>query len=41
MLNPGDPVLADSLVRGWYRVSVEGRILGYVYRSMLDVAPPR
>jgi hypothetical protein len=40
ILNPGDPVLADSLVRGWYRVSVEGRILGYVYRSMLDVAPP-
>src|SRR6476469_3294503 len=33
ILNPGDPVLADSLVRGWYRVSVEGRILGYVYRS--------
>jgi len=41
ILNPGDPVLADSLVRGWYRVSVEGRILGYVYRSMLNVAPPR
>ena len=41
MLNPGDPVLVDSLVHGWYRVSVDGRILGYVHRSTLDVEPPR
>jgi hypothetical protein len=40
ILSPGDAVVVDSLVRGWYRVSVDGRTLGYVYRSMLDVAPP-
>jgi Bacterial SH3 domain len=40
MLNPGDAVTVDSLVRGWYRVSIDGRTLGYVYRSMLDVSRP-
>jgi hypothetical protein len=40
MLNPGDAVTVDSLVRGWYRVSVDGRTLGYVHRSMLDVSRP-
>jgi hypothetical protein len=40
MLNPGDAVMVDSLVRGWYRVLVDGRVLGYVHRSTLDVARP-
>ena len=37
-LLPSDTVLADSLERGWYRVAVEGKVLGYVYR--LTLAPP-
>lgn len=37
-LLPGDTVRADSLERAWYRVAVEGKVLGYVYRSTL--APP-
>jgi hypothetical protein len=40
MLNPGDAVTVDSLVRGWYRVTVDGRALGYVHRSNLDVSRP-
>ena len=40
MLNPGDAVTVDSLVRGWYRVTVDGRALGYVHRSNLDVTRP-
>jgi Bacterial SH3 domain len=40
MLNPGDAVMVDSLVRGWYRVLVDGRALGYVHRSTLDVTRP-
>jgi hypothetical protein len=40
MLNPGDAVTVDSLVRGWYRVMVDGRTLGYVHRSTLDVRRP-
>lgn len=39
VLNPGDAVLVDSLVRGWYRVVVDGRPDGYVHRSMLQVEP--
>jgi hypothetical protein len=39
VLNPGDAVQADSLVRGWYRVTVDGRPIGYVHRSMLVVTP--
>jgi Bacterial SH3 domain len=39
-LNPGDAVTVDSLVRGWYRVLVDGRTLGYVRRSTLDVSRP-
>ena len=35
MLMPGDTVLADSLERGWYRVALEGEVLGYVHRSTL------
>ena len=35
VLMPGDTVLADSLERGWYRVALEGEVLGYVHRSTL------
>lgn len=35
MLMPGDTVLADSLVLGWYRVALAGEVLGYVHRSTL------
>lgn len=35
VLLPGDTVLADSLARGWYRVALEGEVLGYVHRSTL------
>ena len=38
ILLPGDTVLADSLGRGWYRVALEGEVLGYAHRSTL-VAP--
>jgi hypothetical protein len=39
VLLPGDTVLADSLGRGWYRVALDGDVLGYAHRSTL-VAPP-
>jgi hypothetical protein len=35
VLLPGDTVLADSLRGGWWRVALEGRVLGYVYASTL------
>ena len=35
VLTPGDTVLADSLVQGWYRVTMEGEVLGYAQRSTL------
>lgn len=35
LLMPNDTVLADSLERGWYRVALEGEVLGYVHRSTL------
>ena len=35
MLMPGDTVLADSLELGWYRVLLEGEVLGYAHRSTL------
>jgi hypothetical protein len=35
ILLPGDTVLADSLKRGWWRVALEGRVLGYVYAPTL------
>lgn len=35
VLLPRDTVLADSLERGWYRVALEGEVLGYVHRSAL------
>ena len=35
VLLPGDTVLADSLSNGWYRVALEGEVLGYAHRSTL------
>ena len=35
VLLPGDTVLADSLSGDWYRVALEGEVLGYAYRSTL------
>lgn len=37
VLLPGDTVVADSLSRGWYRVALEGEVLGYAHQSTLDV----
>ena len=38
VLTPGDTVLADSLQRGWYRVALDGEVLGYAYQSTLEAA---
>ena len=35
VLLPGDTVLADSLKGGWWRVALEGQVLGYVYAGTL------
>ena len=35
VLSPGDTVFADSLQRDWYRVSYEGEVMGYAYRTTL------
>ncbi|MDF3053320.1 MAG: hypothetical protein K0S19_1425 [Geminicoccaceae bacterium] len=35
LLTPGDTVLADSLAGGWYRVALEGEVLGYAHHSTL------
>jgi hypothetical protein len=35
ILPPGDTVLADSLKGGWWRVSLEGRVLGYSWDRTL------
>jgi rRNA maturation protein Nop10 len=35
VLLPGDSVLADSLRGGWWRVALEGRVLGYVHGRTL------
>jgi hypothetical protein len=40
VLLPGDTVFADSLERGWFRVTLEGKVLGYAHHSTL-VAPGR
>jgi hypothetical protein len=37
VLTPGDTVVADLLERGWYRVALEGEVLGYAHRSTLAV----
>ena len=38
VLTPGDTVFADSLERGWYRVALEGELLGYAHRSTLTAS---
>ena len=35
VLTPGDTVQADSLERGWYRVTLDGEVLGYAHHSTL------
>jgi hypothetical protein len=40
VLQPGEPVLVDSLSNEWYRVVEDGQKLGYVYRELVDTAPP-
>jgi hypothetical protein len=35
VLMPGDTVLADSLGKGWYRVALEGEVLGFPHQSTL------
>ena len=35
VLVPGDTVRGDSLSQGWYRVALEGEVMGYAYRSGL------
>jgi len=35
VLLPGDTVLADSLKAGWWRVALEGKVIGYVYGGTL------
>ena len=35
VLTPGDTVFADSLQRDWYRVALEGEVMGYAHRSTL------
>jgi hypothetical protein len=40
-LEPGDSVMVDSLSRGWYRVLMDGRPVGYVHRTTLGTVLPR
>jgi hypothetical protein len=35
VLTAGDTVQVDSLERGWYRVALEGEVLGYAHHSTL------
>lgn len=37
MLLPGDTVVADSLELGWYRVALEGEVLGYAHQSTIEI----
>jgi len=39
VLLPGDTVLADSLRGGWWRVALEGKVIGYVYGPTLAETP--
>jgi hypothetical protein len=39
VLLPGDTVLADSLKGGWWRVALEGKVIGYVYAGTLAETP--
>ena len=36
VLMPGDTVFADSLQRDWYRVALDGEVMGYAHRSTLE-----
>jgi uncharacterized protein YgiM (DUF1202 family) len=38
VLLPGDTVTVDSLTRGWYRVELDGEVLGYSHQSTLATA---
>jgi hypothetical protein len=40
VLLPGDTVLVDSLERGWWRVTFEDSVLGYVHQSIVGTEPP-
>jgi hypothetical protein len=40
VLDPGEAVLVDSLVGGWYRVLIDGQSIGYAYGSNLSEAAP-
>ena len=40
VLTPGDTVFADSLDKGWYRVALEGEVLGYAHSSTLSALRP-
>jgi hypothetical protein len=39
ILLPGDTVLVDSLRGGWWRVTFEGKVLGYLHQSTLEMEP--
>jgi hypothetical protein len=36
ILTPGDTVVCDSLVNGWYRVALYGDVLGYAKEATLS-----
>jgi hypothetical protein len=40
ILDPGEQVEVDSLRLGWYRISIDGRPVGYVDRSLLGPVQP-
>jgi hypothetical protein len=40
VLLPGDTVLVDSLRGRWWRVALEGRVIGYVYTGTLTTERP-
>jgi len=40
VLEPGEAILVDSLVGGWYRVVIDGQAIGYAYRSNLGERAP-
>ena len=40
VLKRGQAVQADSLKQQWYRVLIDGRPVGYVYRGYLSSTPP-
>ena len=40
VLTPGDTVVCDSLVNGWYRVALYGEVLGYAKEARLTPIEP-